>query len=105
MIRINDDGEIIINGQNINELTKQTNHATTINKTVVIKNGKVIQNDFVDNDTNFDMEEFHNNFIEQMGPAFHHLKKSSKIKCDYCGSVYKSSKTECPNCGANNVSL
>ena len=34
-----------------------------------------------------------------------HLKKSSKIKCDYCGSVYKSSKTECPNCGANNDSL
>ena len=51
------------------------------------------------------MEDFHNDFIDLMGPAFKHLKKSTKVKCDYCGSVYKSSKSECPNCGANNNSI
>ena len=104
MIRIDENGEVLINGQNINKLTNQTN-SKTIKKTIVIKNGKVVQNDFADNEEDFDMENFHNDFIDKMGPAFQNLKKSTKIKCDYCGSVYKSSKTECPNCGANNGSI
>lgn len=51
------------------------------------------------------MEDFHNDFIDQMGLAFQHLKKSTKVKCAYCDSVYKSSKSECPNCGAINNSI
>jgi len=102
VIIIDENGEIVINGKKISELSQQSN-STTINKTVVIKNGKVVQNDFEENDMEeFDMEDFHNDFIEQMGPNFQHLKKVTKIKCCYCGSVYKSSNEECPNCGANN---
>jgi len=100
MIKINDDGEIIINGQKIDTGVDNVTHSSSTTRRVVIKNGKVIQNDFENSDEQFDMEDFHNDFIDQMGPAFQHLKKSTKIKCEYCGSVYKSSKIECPNCGA-----
>ena len=105
MIKIDEDGEIIINGEKISELNQQSK-STTIKKTVVIKNGKVIQNDFEEeNDNGVVLEDFHNDFIDQMGPSFSHLKKSTKVKCDYCGSIYKSSNTDCPNCGANNNSI
>ncbi len=104
MISINDDGEVIINGKKINPSTSHSS-SSTVRKTVVINNGKVVQNDFVVDGEDFDMEDFHNDFIDQMGPAFQHLKKSTKIKCEYCGSIYKSSKSECPNCGARNSSI
>lgn len=103
MIKINDDGEIFINGQTISELTKSG--SSSVKRTVVIKNGKVVQNDFENTENIENIEDFHNDFIDQMGPSFQYLKKSTKIKCKYCGSVYKSSQTECHNCGANNDSI
>jgi len=120
MIEINENGEVIINGQKITA-TPSNPPSKTTRRTVVIKNGKVVkndfsdgennfdmedfQNDFSDNEDNFDVEAFQNSFIDQMGPAFQHLKNLTKIKCDYCGSVYKSSKNQCPNCGATNNSI
>lgn len=120
MITINKDGEVLINGQKISEFAKQQTGSSIVNKrTIVIENGKVIQNDFSSNEiSNLDLneemneledlnddisdfDELHNNVIDQIGTEF----KTSKIKCRYCGSVYKSSKTDCPNCGANNNSF
>lgn len=104
MIQINENGEVIINGQKITASNSKTS-TKTINRTIVVKNGEVVQNDFENIEDGFDMEDFNNDFIDQLEPAFQHLKKSTKIKCDYCGSVYKSSKSECPNCGAINNSI
>ena len=44
MIRIDENGEVIINGQKVSEMQTQ-NNSTSIKRTIVIKNGKVIQND------------------------------------------------------------
>lgn len=104
MIEINENGEVIINGENVTQISSNS-RSNTISRTVVIRNGEVVQNDFSNGEEAFDMEDFHNDFIDQMGPAFQHLKKSNKIKCNYCGSIYKSSKNECPNCGATNTDL
>ena len=101
MFKIDKDGEIFINGQKLNDIDKQTTTKIT-KKSIVIKNGKVIHNDYSEGNEDFNMEEFHNDFIEQLGPTFKHLKK---IKCDYCSSVYKSSNCECPNCGATNKTI
>ena len=101
MIKINDNGEIFINGQSISKLANS--NSSSVKRTVVIKNGKVVQNDFEDITDIENMEDFHNDFMDQMD-AFQHLKKSTKLKCSYCGSVYNSAKVKCPSCGANNGS-
>ena len=97
MFNINEDEEILINGQTINELTK--NGSSTVKKNVVINNDKVIQNDFEN------MEDIHNDLIVTIAPDIQHLKKLTKLKCSYCGSVYKSSKEKCPSCVASYDSI
>ncbi len=104
MIRIDENGEVIINGQKISELTKDAK-TKTINKTVVIKNGEVVQDDFAESGEPFDVQAFQNLFAASMGQAFSSLQEETKVKCEYCGSAYKSSNVKCPNCGANNNSI
>ena len=105
MIKINDDGEIFINGQSISELTSglTSGNSSSTKRTIVIKNGEVIQNDFESTSNMENMENFHSDFIEQMNSAFQPSKKTKKVKCSYCDSVYKSSKEKCPNCGATDI--
>jgi len=104
MIRIDENGEVFINGKKVTE-TSSGSSSKTIKKSVVIKNGKVVQNDFSEDDENFDVEEFKKEFIDEFKDSFPQIEKSTKVKCAYCGSVYKSTKPECPNCGANNNSI
>ena len=106
MIIIGEDGEITINGQKISELTKGSKTTTkTTRKTVVIKDGEVVQNDFSEGDELFDAQAFQNLFASSMGQSFNAVQKETKVKCEYCGSAYKSSNMKCPNCGANNNSI
>ena len=100
MIKIDKNGEITINGEKLSEITNK-HSINTINKTVVIENGKVIKNEVTTNGNDLDFE----NFMGSVTPAFKQLTKVSKIKCSYCDSIYKSDKAKCPNCGAANNEL
>lgn len=104
MIRISKDGKIIINGQ---EIDNSPNSKITVKKTVVIRNGKVVKNDFSGDEEAINMMKDVNEIVsEQLGFENDNFKrKNPKVKCSYCKSVYSSSKTNCPNCGAPNNSL
>ena len=105
MLRIDENGNVFINGKNVHEIAKEAQQgmktgtrrrvvvngkvvrdeivessnqdfppqpveevsSSSINHTVVIRNGEVIQNDIVTNNDNFNEEEFEKEFFKNFG--------------------------------------
>lgn len=115
MIRIEGDGEIIINGQKVSDMVKNITSSTkssNVVRKVVVRNGEVIENttvengEIVDNEDFDDFQDFHSRIMNQINDHFEDEKQETTIvECEYCRSKFKSSEENCPNCGANNNQL
>ena len=68
MLRIDENGNVFINGKNVNEMAKEAKpEIKTRTRRRIVRNGQVIQNDIVTDNENFNEEEFKKEFLEHIG--------------------------------------